>query len=36
LRKTVWPTLYYILFTGLIALLAIYTLGISDPLTGAN
>ncbi|MDX5370870.1 MAG: L-lactate permease [Pseudomonadaceae bacterium] len=32
LRKTVWPTLYYVLFTGLIALLAIYALGISDPL----
>lgn len=32
LRKTVWPTLYYVLFTGLIALLAIYVLGVSDPL----
>lgn len=32
LRKTVWPTLYYVLFTGLIALLAIYGLGIGDPL----
>ncbi|MFZ3153958.1 L-lactate permease [Pseudomonas sp.] len=32
LRKTVWPTLYYVLFTGLIALLAVYVLGISDPL----
>ncbi|QLC73707.1 L-lactate permease [Pseudomonas sp. LPB0260] len=32
LRKTVWPTLYYVLFTGLIALIAIYLLGISDPL----
>ncbi|WP_439860886.1 L-lactate permease [Pseudomonas sp. MBLB4136] len=32
LRKTVWPTLYYVLFTGLIALVAIYLLGISDPL----
>ncbi|UTW09308.1 L-lactate permease [Pseudomonas benzenivorans] len=32
LRKTVWPTLYYVLFTGLIALAAIYLLGISDPL----
>ncbi|MBS7662050.1 L-lactate permease [Pseudomonas lalucatii] len=33
LRKTVWPTLYYVLFTGLIALVAIYLLGVSDPLT---
>ncbi len=32
LRKTVWPTFYYILFTGLIALIAIYVLGVSDPL----
>lgn len=32
LRKTIWPTLYYLLFTGIIAMLAIYVLGISDPL----
>ncbi len=32
LRKTIWPTLYYVLFTGIIALVAIYVLGISDPL----
>ena len=32
LRKTVWPTLYYVLFTGLIALFAMYVLGVSDPL----
>jgi lactate permease len=32
LRKTVWPALYYVLFTGLIALFAVYVLGISDPL----
>lgn len=32
LRKTVWPTLYYVLFAGLIALFAVYVLGISDPL----
>lgn len=32
LRKTVWPTLYYVFFTGLIALIAIYVLGVSDPL----
>ena len=32
LRKTVWPTFYYILFTGVIAMLAIYVFGVSDPL----
>jgi lactate permease len=32
LRKTVWPTLYYLLATGLIALLAAYGLGVMDPL----
>ncbi|TBU78566.1 L-lactate permease [Phytopseudomonas daroniae] len=32
LRKTIWPTLYYLLFTGIIAMLAIYVLGVSDPL----
>ena len=32
LRKTIWPTLYYVLFTGSIALFAIYVLGVSDPL----
>jgi len=36
LRKTIWPTLYYVLFTGLIALLAIHVLGVSDPLTGSH
>ncbi len=32
LRKTIWPTLYYVLFSGLIALFAIHVLGVSDPL----
>ncbi|WP_275546673.1 L-lactate permease [Pseudomonas sp. Marseille-Q0931] len=32
LRKTIWPTLYYVLFTGIIAMVAIYVLGVSDPL----
>ena len=32
LRKTIWPTLYYVFFTGLIVLFAVYVLGISDPL----
>ena len=34
LRKTVWPTLYYVLATGLIGLLAINVLGVTDPLVG--
>ena len=35
LRKTIWPTLYYVLFTGLIALFAVYVLGVSDPLAAS-
>ncbi len=34
LRKTIWPTLYYVLFTGVISLIAIYVLGVTDPLVG--
>ncbi|WP_456268846.1 L-lactate permease [Kushneria sp. AK178] len=32
LRKTVWPTLYYVFFTGIIGLVACYGLGVTDPL----
>jgi len=32
LRRTIWPTLYYVLATGLIALFAVYVLNVSDPL----
>ncbi|MGO1502631.1 MAG: L-lactate permease [Marinobacter sp.] len=32
LRRTVWPTLYYVLMTGIIALFAAYVLGVTDPL----
>lgn len=32
LRKTTWPTLYYVFFTGLILLFAVVIMGISDPL----
>lgn len=32
LRKTIWPTLYYVFFTGLILLFAVVVMGISDPL----
>lgn len=34
LRKTVWPTLYYVLATGVIGLVAIYLMGVTDPLVG--
>ncbi len=34
LRKTVWPTLYYVFFTGVIGLVACYALGVRDPLMG--
>ena len=32
LRRTVWPTLYYVLMTGIIALIAAYVLDFTDPL----
>jgi lactate permease len=32
LRRTIIPTLYYVLATGALGLLAIYVLGVSDPL----
>lgn len=32
LRKTIWPTLYYLLMAGFIALVAAYGLGLTDPL----
>ncbi len=34
LRKTIQPTLYYLIFTGVIAMLAFYTFGVTDPLIG--
>ncbi|EIK53031.1 L-lactate permease [Stutzerimonas stutzeri TS44] len=34
LRKTVWPTLYYVLVSGLLTLIAIYVIGVTDPLVG--
>ncbi|MDV6317633.1 L-lactate permease [Chromohalobacter sp. HP20-39] len=34
LRKTILPTLYYVVFTGLIGLIAFYVIGVSDPLMG--
>ncbi|MGH1419156.1 MAG: L-lactate permease [Hyphomicrobiaceae bacterium] len=32
LRKTILPTLYYLLFTGTLGLIAFYVLGVDDPL----
>lgn len=32
IRKTILPTLYYLVFTGTIALVAFYVLGLGDPL----
>jgi len=34
IRKTLLPTLYYLVFSGIIALVAFYVLGVSDPLMG--
>ncbi|WP_419307198.1 L-lactate permease [Chromohalobacter israelensis] len=34
LRKTILPTLYYLIFTGIIGLIAFYVIGVSDPLMG--
>ncbi len=34
LRKTILPTLYYITLTGILGMVALYILGISDPLAG--
>ena len=35
LRKTILPTIYYVTVVGLLGLIAIYILGISDPLVAA-
>ncbi|KPK61913.1 MAG: lactate permease [Gemmatimonas sp. SG8_38_2] len=36
LRKTILPTLYYLLVVGTLGLVAIYVFGLSDPVTGAG
>jgi lactate permease len=36
LRKTFWPTVYYVLMAGTIAMIAIYVLGVTDPLVAAG
>jgi lactate permease len=36
LRKTIIPTIYYVVVVGLLGLAAIYVLGVSDPLVGAG
>lgn len=33
IRKTIIPTIYYLVFTGIIALIAFYVIGVTDPLT---
>ena len=35
LRKTMLPTLYYLILAGTIGLIGFYVMGISDPLVGA-
>jgi len=32
IRKTIIPTIYYLIFTGIIALIAFYVIGVTDPL----
>jgi lactate permease len=32
IRKTIIPTIYYLVFTGVIAMIAFYVLGVTDPL----
>ncbi len=32
IRKTILPTIYYLIFTGIIALIAFYVIGVTDPL----
>jgi lactate permease len=36
LRRTVIPTVYYIVAAGIIGMIAIYVLGVTDPLASAN
>ncbi len=33
LRKTILPTMYYLIITGLIGMIAIYVIGMTDALT---
>ncbi|WP_193073511.1 L-lactate permease [Pseudomonas sp. FME51] len=33
LRKTIWPTLYYVTLTGILTMIGCYVLGISDPVS---
>ena len=36
IRKTILPTIYYLVFTGTIAMIAFYVIGITDPLMRAG
>lgn len=34
LRRTIIPTIYYVTFAGVLAMLALYVFGFTDPLLG--
>jgi lactate permease len=36
LRRTIIPTIYYLLFTGLLTMLALYVFGVTDPLAAGG
>jgi lactate permease len=36
LRKTVLPAIYYLLVVGVLGLIAVHVLGVSDPLMGSG
>ena len=36
LRITIFPTLYYLLFTGLITVIFLHVLGVTDPLSNSQ
>ena len=36
LRKTIFPTIYYLLVIGILGLIAVHLLGVSDPLMGSG
>ena len=36
IRKTILPTIYYLIFSGIIALIAFYVIGVTDPLMRAG
>jgi lactate permease len=36
LRKTILPTIYYLLVIGVLGLIAVHVIGVTDPLLGNN